>query len=67
LHAEEIGVEEGRESDLVHEDFCEEGEGLGCVVEVVAEEYKPVELGERVSRVQSFFSTYVYYRRSYHL
>jgi len=36
LHAEEVGVEERGKHDLVYEDFGEEGEGFGGVVEVVS-------------------------------
>ena len=38
LHAEEVGVEERGEHELVDHDFGEEGEEFGGVVEVVSEE-----------------------------
>lgn len=44
LHAEEVGVEDGGEGDLVDHHFCEEGEEGGGVVEGVSEVDEPISL-----------------------
>lgn len=41
LHAEEIGVENGRETDLVDRYFRREGEEMRGIIEVVAEKHEP--------------------------
>jgi hypothetical protein len=44
LHAEEVGVETGREEGLVYGDFYGKGEDVRGVVEVVGEEEEPARI-----------------------
>lgn len=41
VHAEEVGIEDGGEAELLDDDFCQDGEEFRRVVEVVVEEHEP--------------------------
>ena len=41
MHAEEVGVEDGCEADLLDGDLGQDGEEFGGVVEVIVEEHEP--------------------------
>lgn len=42
MDAEEVGVEDGSKDDLLDDDLGEDGEELGCEIEVVVQEHEPV-------------------------
>ena len=42
MHAEEVGIEDGGEAELLDDNFGQDGEEFGWVVEVVVKEHEPV-------------------------
>lgn len=41
MHTEEVGIEDRGEAELLDDDFRQDGEELGWVVEVIVEEHEP--------------------------